>query len=180
MKIKMMTIAAVFCCAMSSMMFTACGSDDDDNKTLGDDGTPVAAGMQYSFYVSDDMLAILDMTVEYYDGDGKLTTEKLTQKEWKISVASQKIPVSLGACVKAKIKDGADVNTINKVSEYGYNNAAYSTTATGRLINNSGERSRYFFDAKDLSSLLNQKDGIIMSSYYNINDEGKVEDQSWK
>jgi hypothetical protein len=32
MKKYLMTLAAVLCCAMSSMMFTACGSDSDDNN----------------------------------------------------------------------------------------------------------------------------------------------------
>ena len=82
MKIKMMTLAAVFCCALSSTLFTACGSDDDDNdnnKVQVDEKKPVAVVKEYKFDVSDDMLAMLDITVEYYDENCKLQTEKLTR-----------------------------------------------------------------------------------------------------
>ena len=183
MKKTMMTLAAVFCCAMSSTMFTACGSDDDDNnKVLVDDVTPVAAVMVYGFEVSDDMLAVLDMTVEYYDNNGKLQTEKITQKEWTKTVKA-KLPVSLGACLKAQMKDGVDVNTIEKMKFLrGYECKAYSETATGSIsgIEGCGSCSTITLDGIALSSLLSQENGVITSFLYDFSDKGQIVDGTWK
>ena len=167
MKIKMMTLAALFCCAMSSTMFTACGSDDDDDdKVQVDDKKPVAAIAEYKFYVSDEMLAMLDMTVEYYDENCELQTKKLTQKEWVKKFRAAKYPVtSYGARLKAKIKDGIDINTIgSKSSAYGYVCDIYSVNAAGNQVTGSnGEGARFTFDIEALSSLSQKENGIMMS-----------------
>ena len=80
MKKIMMTLAAVLCCAMTTAVFTACGSDDDENNNPVDNTTSVAAVMDYSLTVGDDMFNYLDLTVEYYDANGKVQTEQMTQK----------------------------------------------------------------------------------------------------
>ena len=68
MKIKMMTLAAIFCCALSSTMFTACGSDDDDDdKVQVDETKPVGGVVDYGLVVNESMLSAFDLTVEYYD-----------------------------------------------------------------------------------------------------------------
>lgn len=188
MKKTMMTLAAVFCCAMSLTMFTACGSDDDDNKTQVDDVTPVGAVMEHIFDVSDDMLDVLDMTVEYYDENGNLATEKLTQKQWKKTVKVAKLPVSLGACLKAQLKTGADDGVDDytgkklKFSQK-YYCKAYSVTATGGVVDISGDEvgSTLTFDGAKLPELLaSYKDGIIMKYLYDYADNGKVVASSWK
>ena len=166
MKIKMMTLAALFCCAMSSTMFTACGSDDDDDKVQVDDKKPVAAVVEYKFDVSDDMLAMLDMTVEYYDENCELKTEKLTQNEWVKKFRVTKYPVtSYGTRLKAKIKDGVDANAIeNKSSAYGYVCDIYSVNAAGEQVTGSnGGGARFLFDNEALSSLSQKENGIMMS-----------------
>ncbi len=183
MKMKMMTLAAVFCCAMGLTMFTACGSDDDDDKVQVDSNTPVAAVMEYGFEVSDDMLTVLDMTVEYYDNDGKLQKENLTQKKW-VKTVKAKLPVSLGACLKAQLKDGVDVNTIEaiKVSR-GYKCTAYSMTATSNIAGNvesSSNNATLTVNGEKLTSLLSDKNGILISYLYDFADNGKVVAGSWK
>ncbi len=183
MKMKMMTLAAVFCCAMGLTMFTACGSDDDDDKVQVDSNTPVAAVMEYGFEVSDDMLTVLDMTVEYYDNDGKLQKENLTQKKW-VKTVKAKLPVSLGACLKAQLKDGVDVNTIEaiKVSR-GYKCTAYSMTATSNIAGNvesSSNNVTLTVNGEKLTSLLSDKNGILISYLYDFADNGKVVAGSWK
>ena len=180
MKIKMMTLAAVFCCAMSSMMFTACGSDDDDdNKVQVDDTKAVGAVMTYTFLVSDDMFDVLDMTVEYYDDNGELATEKLTQKEWTKTVKVAKLPVSLGACLKVQIKDGVDENSVGYASyTYRYTNKAYSVTATGKVVDLAEDnKTEAVFSLPYLSA---QENGIIMSFLYNFSDKGQVVAGSWE
>ncbi|MBQ6653611.1 MAG: hypothetical protein IJM81_09535 [Prevotella sp.] len=130
----LMTLAAVLCCAMTTTVFTACGSDDDDNTTKPDDTTPVGAVMDYSLETSDAMLATFDLTVEYYDANGKVQTEPMTQKTWTKKV-SAKLPATLGARLKAQLKSGVDVSTQEKVSvAYGYNYMGYAVSATDKVV----------------------------------------------
>ena len=188
MKKKFMTLAAVLCCAMSLTMFTACGSDDDNDKDSNNtvqeyDATPVAAVLECSFEVSDDMLSVLDMAVEYYDNDGKLQTEKLTQKKWSKTVKA-KLPASLGACLKAQLKDGVDVNTIDAIKLLrGYSCKGYSVTATGDMASNfkgNSNRSSITLKGEDLLSVLSEEGGVLISYLYDFADNGKVVDGSWK
>ena len=130
----MMTLAAVICCAMTTTVFTACGSDDDDNTTRPDDTTPVGAVMEYSLTVGDDLVNYLDLTVEYYDADGKVQTESMTQKTWTKKVTA-KLPATLGARLKAQLKSGVDVSTQEKVSvAHGYNFMGYAVSATDKVV----------------------------------------------
>ena len=80
-----MTMAAVLCCAMISTVFTSCSKDDDDKNPV-DNNKPVAAVMDVSLTVGDDMVGKLNLSVEYYDADGKVQTEPLTTNEWKKSI----------------------------------------------------------------------------------------------
>ena len=94
MKKMMMTLAAVLCCAMITTVFTACGSDDD-NTTKPDANKAVAAVMDYSLTTSDEMLAIFDLTIEYYDANSNVQTEQMTGKTWAKKVTA-KLPATLG------------------------------------------------------------------------------------
>ena len=186
MKKMMLTLAAVFCCAMSLIMFTACGSDDgdDSNNTVRKyDVTPVAAMMECSFEVSDDMLSVLDMTIEYYDNDGKLQTEKLTQKNWAKTVKA-KLPASLGARLKAQMKDGVDVNSIGAVKflrRYSYK--GYPVNAAGEMVSNvqsGGSNSTVTLKGEDLHSVLSEEGGVVVAFLYNFAENGKAAAGSWK
>ena len=71
MKTKKFFLAALtMMCAMTTTVMTACSSSDDDGgKTSSND--PVAATMDYVLTTSNEMLDILDVTIEYYDENGK-------------------------------------------------------------------------------------------------------------
>lgn len=134
----MMTLAALFCCAMSLTMFTACGGDDDDNisneNTQADVETPVLAVMSGNFELTDEMLAVLDVTAEYYDADGKVQTEKITQKKWSKSVTA-KLPARLGIRLKAQLKDDVDANAISVFTSSLYcARSAYAVNAIGKKV----------------------------------------------
>lgn len=132
-----MTLAAVLCCTMMTTVFTACGDDDDDNVRPREDRKPVAAVMDYSLRVSNDMLSTFDLTIEYYDENGKVQTEAMTKKEWKKNVKAQ-LPATLGARVKARLKDGVDPATIERVfADYGYNYQGHTENASGSAAGNS-------------------------------------------
>ena len=77
MKHFLMTLAAL-CCAS---LFTSCNKNNPD-QPVGPGTTPVAAVMDYSFEVSDDLLNAFDLTVEYYDATGAVKSEAMTSKSW--------------------------------------------------------------------------------------------------
>ena len=116
-------------------MFTSC-SKDDDEKTSGEDLTPVAAVMDYALTVGDDMLNTLNLTVEYYDANGKVQTETLTQKRWTKNIRA-KLPAKLGVRLKAQLKDGINPTTIEKfTAEYGYYYNGYAVSANDKVVGN--------------------------------------------
>ncbi len=102
----MMTLAAVLCCAT---LFTSCGKNDPSQPdTPTRDTTPVSAVIDYKFTVSDDLFNAFTLTVEYYDAAGAVKAETMTSKEWAKTVQTDKLPATLGACVKIQLKDGFD------------------------------------------------------------------------
>ena len=106
MKKLMMTIAAVLCCAMTTTVFTACGNDDDDDDNIKPSvvETPVAVLMDYELETTQATLNILDLTVEYYDADGKIKNEPMKELQWKKSI-QHKLPATVGIHLKAQVKD---------------------------------------------------------------------------
>ena len=95
----LMTLAAVLCCAMISTLFTACGSDEE-KKT--DDNTPVACGMSYMISIGRDLFDHANFTVEYYDANGKLQSEKMANELWEKEITT-KLPGIVGVQVKMQM-----------------------------------------------------------------------------
>ena len=188
MKIKMMTLAAIFCCAMSSTMFTACGSDDDDddNKNQVDDTKPVGAQMCYGLIVDDAMLSAFDLTIEYYDENSQLQTEKLTQEEWEKIVKATKLPASLGFRLKAKAKNGIDADFFQKhIGLYGFHYDAGPVNTAGKMVEVPNVDSyriwgaRFEFTNKELDSFLSQEDDVMISVFYDFSDKGAPVGEAW-
>ena len=103
-------------CAMTMItVFSACSKDDDD-KNSADDNKATAAVMNCNLTVGDDMFNYLDLTVEYYDANGKVQSEQMTSKNWKKSVLA-KLPATLGACLKIQLKNGTDPSSLDKFTE---------------------------------------------------------------
>lgn len=112
MKKMMITMAAVLCCWVTMTVFTACGSDDDNNNT------PKTAeikgiGAHYTFSVTEQMSQLCDYTITYYGISGKLETEKATWTvkdglaTWEKTVSNTVIPATFGLKVSAKVKSDA-------------------------------------------------------------------------
>ncbi len=128
-----MTLAAVLCCAMTTTVFTACGSDDDDKNNTNPpvDNTPVAVLMNYEVGTTQATLSIVDVTIEYYDADGKIQNEPLTEEKWQKTI-QQKLPTTAGMHLKAQLKAGFDVENSEEVQisfTRGFN--GYTIDATG-------------------------------------------------
>ncbi len=129
MKKIMKTLAAVLCCAMISTLFTACGSDEE-KKT--DDNTPVACGMSYMISIGRDLFDHANFTVEYYDANGKLQSEKMANELWEKEITT-KLPGIVGVQVKMQMKDGVSTADIDLFSiDYLFRYEAYILTADGK------------------------------------------------
>ncbi len=130
MKKNLMTLAAVLCCAT---LFTSCNKNNPD-QPQAPDTTPASAVMNYSFTVTDDIFNAFNLTVEYYDAAGAVKTEAMTSKEWTKSVQTSKLPATLGARVKMKLKDGFDS------SKEGVFSAKHSYHYEYYVVNKSNEK----------------------------------------
>ena len=129
---KLMTrIAVVLCCAMTTIVFTACGDDDNNNIKPPVNNTFVAALMNYDLETTQATLNILDITVEYYDADGKIKNEPMKEVKWKKSI-QYKLPTTVGIHLKAQLKDGFDPESSDAV-EIMFTNGSrgYIIDATG-------------------------------------------------
>lgn len=106
--------------------------------------------MDYKLTVGDGMLGVLNLTVEYYDADGKVQTEVLTAKEWKKSVRA-KLPTTLGARLKVQLKDGIDPAAIETfTAAYGYSYNGYAVSATDKVVGNVVNRENHRKDTRDV------------------------------
>ena len=133
MKKIMMTLAAVLCCAMTTTVFTACGDDDDDNTPKQPDNTPAYAEVSFTFWGTQDLLDIADMTVTYNDGTGD-KTETVTTVDW-VKTFKAPLPVSFKFERKVTLKEGV---TLSDDQTYSYVNSHQTiykvTTANGTSI----------------------------------------------
>ena len=71
-------LVAIFICGLTVTTLSACSSDDDD-KTEG----KTEVTMMYVVKVSDDVLKVADVEVNYIDQTGAKKKEKLGTTEWK-------------------------------------------------------------------------------------------------
>ena len=177
-----MTLAAVLSCAMTTTVFTACGSDDDDNNPV-DDTTPVAAMMNYSLTVGDVMFNYFDLTVEYYDANGKVQSEQITQNSWTKNVKA-KLPATLGARLKVQLKSGVDISTYEKVSvSYGYNFMGYAVSATDKVVSDAvGHGTSISSDMKSdkVSEWLESHADGLVKFLYVFDAKGQPTNSSWQ
>ena len=178
-----LALTIAFCCAMTMTVFTACGSDDDDNYNPAGDTTPVGAVMEYSLETSDAMLATFDLTIEYYDANGKVQTEQMTAKSWKKNVKA-KLPATLGARLKAQLKSGVDVSTQEKVTvSYGYNYMGYAVSATDKVVSDvvsHGNSSSLDMKGEKVSEWLERHADGLVKFLYVFAANGQPTSSSWQ
>ena len=90
-------LAAIFICGFTVTAMSACSSDDD-NKTE----TPQeqAVKMFYFVEVSDDVLKVADVEVNYVDQMGAKQKEVMISKEWKKELNTKTLPLTEGLWAK--------------------------------------------------------------------------------
>ena len=182
MKKMMMTLAAVLCCAMTMTVFTACGSDDDDKSEPASD-KPVAAVMDVTLSVGDDMFDKATLSVEYYDANGKVQTETLTKKDWTKSVKA-KLPATLGMRLMVKSKDGIDYASLQKFTEsYAYSCTVYPVNANGTALGggkSGGTQVNLDIPGSKVAEWISDKSGGILKILYTVDVNGQVTSGNWQ
>ncbi len=179
MKNLFMTLAVVMCCAIISSVFTACSSDDDK----ADDSKAVAAVMNYMVNVGDDVFAALYLTIEYYDANGKVQSEKMMKKEWEKEVRA-KLPATLGVRLKAQLKSDFDVTSGKTfIAAYGYSYAGYALDAAGEVVSTpaiSSSEESMSMRVGEISEWLGRHSDGIVKYLYTFDTSGKATSASWQ
>ena len=88
-------LAAILICGLTVTTLSACSSDDDD-KTEG----KTEVTMMYVVKVTDDVLKVADVEVNYIDQMGAKKKEKLSTTEWKKTFSTNTLPVTEGVWAK--------------------------------------------------------------------------------
>ena len=88
-------LAAILICGLTVTTLSACSSDDDD-KTDG----KTEVTMMYIVKVSDDVLKVADVEVNYIDQMGAKKKEKLSTTEWKKTFSTNTLPLTEGVWAK--------------------------------------------------------------------------------
>ena len=88
-------LAAILICGLTVTTLSACSSDDD-NKTEG----KTEVTMMYIVKVTDDVLKVADVEVNYIDQTGAKKKEKLGTTEWKKTFSTNTLPVTEGVWAK--------------------------------------------------------------------------------
>ena len=169
-------------CAMTMItVFSACSKDDDD-KNSADDNKATAAVMNCDLTVGDDMFNYLDLTVEYYDANGKAQSEQMTEKTWTKNVKA-KLPATLGARLKMQVKSGIDPASLEKFTEdVRYTYSVAPMNASGKEL--SGGKSYSNHPTLDMPGnkvadwTAKHADGLVKFLYI-IDANGYVTEGSW-
>ena len=120
-------MAAILVCGLTVTMWSACSSDDDDKTEAKPEVT-----MMYYLKVSDDVLKVADVEVNYVDQTGTKKKEVLTSAEWKKSFNTNALPLTEGiwAKITPKASIAAGNYQLKNTTAAGYQ----AKLATGKTI----------------------------------------------
>ena len=172
----------VMCALVMTTTLTACGGDDDnDSKGGGDNHKPVAASLNATLTAGDDLMKYFDLTVDYYDANGKLQSESLKEAKWEKTIKAS-LPATLGVRLKAQLKDGVDPATIDLISvksslSYDYKILdANDGRVDGFAFSHGGS---YSIHGSDIPEWLKDEGQKIEEILYNFDASGKYTEGSW-
>lgn len=120
-------IAAILVCGLTVTMWSACSSDDDDKTEAKPEVT-----MMYYLKVSDDVLKVANVEVNYVDQTGTKKKEVLTSAEWRKSFNTNALPLTEGiwAKITPKASIAAGNYQLKSTTAAGYQ----AKLATGKTI----------------------------------------------
>ena len=90
--------AAILTCGLTVTLLSACSSGDDDNKTETPQEQTVK--MFYVVEVSDDVLKVADVEVNYVDQTDAKQKEVMTSTTWKKTLNANTLPLTEGIWAK--------------------------------------------------------------------------------
>ena len=90
-------LAAIIICGLTAVMLSACSSDNDDKTETPQEQT---VKMFYVVEVSDDVLKVADVEVNYVDQTGAKQKEVMTSKEWIKELDTKTLPLTEGLWAK--------------------------------------------------------------------------------
>ena len=119
-------IAAILVCGLTVTMWSACSSDDDKTEAKPE------VTMMYYLKVSDDVLKVADVEVNYVDQTGAKKKEVLTSAEWRKSFNTNALPLTEGiwAKITPKASIAAGNYQLKNTTAAGYQ----AKLATGKTI----------------------------------------------
>ena len=86
-------LAAILFCGLAVTAMSACSSDNDNKTETPQEQT---VKMFYVVEVSDDVLKVADVEVNYVDQTGAKQKEVMTSKEWKKTLDTKTLPLTEG------------------------------------------------------------------------------------
>ena len=173
--------AMLFAFAFSA---SSCSKNDDDNESEKEkEQTPESVVSTFNLSVSDDMVNYLDITVEYYDENGKVQKENMSATNWSKAVTS-KLPATVGVCVKATIKEGKDLSSVEKFKYTRNYSIKYQfIDKNGQKLNSldsDGVSSTSSFNGAKIPALLKENENdILWSRLCTIDAEGNKTTGKW-
>ena len=119
-------LATILVCGLTVTMWSACSSDDDKTEAKPE------VTMMYYLKVSDDVLKVADVEVNYVDQTGAKKKEVLTSAEWKKSFNTNALPLTEGiwAKITPKASIAAGNYQLKNTTAAGYQ----AKLATGKTI----------------------------------------------
>ena len=90
-------LAAIMICGLTVTAMSACSSDNDDKTETPQEQT---VKMFYVVEVSDDVLKVADVEVNYVDQTGAKQKEVMTSKEWIKALDTKTLPLTEGLWAK--------------------------------------------------------------------------------
>ena len=90
-------LAAILFCGFTAVMLSACSSDDDNKTETPQEQT---VKMFYVVEVSDDVLKVADVEVNYVDQTGAKQKEVMTSKKWIKALDTNTLPLTEGLWAK--------------------------------------------------------------------------------
>ena len=100
----LLMMAAILTCGLAVTGLSACSSSDDDKTESPQEQADVQ--MFYVVEVSDDVLKVADVEVNYVDQTGAKQKEVMTSKKWIKALDTKTLPLTEGLWAKITPKSG--------------------------------------------------------------------------
>ena len=125
MKKNLFRISMVAMCAiLMSGVMTSCSEKKNNTPDVPEEQQPteekiipVAVRAEATYTTTEEVMKVFDLTVDYYDNEGKLQHVTLTEPKFNLNTKAP-LPNKAGMNVNLKLKDGINLESIDTVNVY--------------------------------------------------------------